>query len=329
MNWTGRPVLVTGAGGFIGSHLTERLVDEGAEVRAFVRYNSRGDTGLLSLLPPDKLAAVQVISGDLRDVEAVRGAVKGVDTVFHLGALIAIPYSYVHPREVIEVNVLGTTNVLMAGRDFAVRRMVHTSTSEVYGTAQYTPIDERHPLQGQSPYSASKIGADKIVESFVRSFELPVATLRPFNTYGPRQSARAVIPTIITQALARDEIRLGSLTPQRDLTFVADTVDGFLRMATHDAAVGQEVNIGADATIAIGELATQILRIVGRDLPIISEEQRMRPAASEVLRLWADNRKAADLIGWRPQVSLDEGLARTIEWIRGNLGRYRPGVYEV
>jgi dTDP-glucose 4,6-dehydratase len=329
MNWTGRAVLVTGAGGFIGSHLTERLVDEGAQVRAFVRYNSRGDIGLLNLLPPEKLAAVQVISGDLRDVEAVRGAVKGVDTVFHLGALIAIPYSYVHPREVIEVNVLGTTNVLMAGRDFAVRRIIHTSTSEVYGTAQYTPIDEGHPLQGQSPYSASKIGADKIVESFVRSFELPVATLRPFNTYGPRQSARAVIPTIITQALARDEIRLGSLTPQRDLTFVADTVDGFVRMATHNAAVGQEVNIGADATITIGELVNKILRIVGRDLPIVTDEQRLRPAGSEVLRLWADNRKAAELIGWRPQISLDEGLARTVDWIRQNLGRYRPGVYEV
>ncbi|HNS03406.1 MAG TPA: GDP-mannose 4,6-dehydratase [Anaerolineae bacterium] len=329
MDWTNRTVLVTGAGGFIGSHLTERLIDEGAQVRAFVRYISRADVGMLSLLPPEKLAAVQVISGDLRDVEAVRGAVKGVDTVFHLGALIAIPYSYVHPREVIEVNVLGTTNVLMAGRDFGVRRIVHTSTSEVYGTAQYVPIDEQHPLQGQSPYSASKIGADKIVESFVRSFELPVATLRPFNTYGPRQSARAVIPTIITQALAREEIRLGSLTPQRDLTFVADTVDGFMRMATHDAAIGQEVNIGADATISIGELAQKILRIVGRDLPIVSEEQRMRPAGSEVLRLWADNRKAAGLIGWRPRVTLDEGLARTVEWLAGNLSRYRPGVYEV
>ena len=329
MDWTNRTVLVTGAGGFIGSHLTERLIDEGAQVRAFIRYTSRGDLGMLNLLPADKLAAVQVIGGDLRDVEAVRGAVKGVDTIFHLGALIAIPYSYVHPREVIEVNVLGTTNVLMAARDFAVRRMVHPSTSEVYGTAQYVPIDEQHPLQGQSPYSASKIGADKIVESFVRSFELPVATLRPFNTYGPRQSARAVIPTIITQALARDEIRLGSLTPQSDLTFVADTADGFMRMATHDAAVGQEVNIGADATISIGELVQKILRIVGRELPIVSEEQRMRPAGSEVLRLWADNRKAGALIGWRPRVSLDEGLARTVDWIRGNLSRYRPGVYEV
>ena len=266
-----------------------------------------------------------MISGDLRDVEAVRGAVKGVDTVFHLGALIAIPYSYVHPREVIEVNVLGTTNVLMAGREYGVRRIVHTSTSEVYGTAQYMPIDEDHPLQGQSPYSASKIGADKIVESFVRSFELPVATLRPFNTYGPRQSARAVIPTIITQALAKDEIRLGSLTPQRDLTFVADTVDGFVRMATHDAAVGQEVNIGADATISIGELANKILRIVGRELPIVTDEQRLRPAGSEVLRLWADNRKAAELIGWRPQVSLDEGLARTVEWIRAQPGPLPAG----
>ena len=329
MNWSGRPVLVTGAGGFIGSHLTERLIDEGAQVRAFVRYTSRADLGLLSLLPADKLAALEVISGDLRDVEAVRGAARGVDTIFHLGALIAIPYSYVHPREVIEVNVLGTTNVLMAARDFAVRRVVHTSTSEVYGTARYTPIDEAHPLQGQSPYSASKIGADKIVESFVRSFELPVATLRPFNTYGPRQSARAVIPTIITQALTLDEVRLGSLTPQRDLTFVTDTADGFVRMATHDAAVGQEVNIGADATISIGELAQKIMALVGRELPIVSEEQRMRPAGSEVLRLWADNRKAGQLIGWRPTVSLDEGLRRTIEWIRGNLGRYRPGVYEV
>ncbi len=329
MNWSGKPVLVTGAGGFIGSHLTERLIDEGAQVRAFIRYTSRADLGLLSLLPKDKLAALEVISGDLRDVEAVRAAVKGTDTIFHLGALITIPYSYIHPREVIEVNVLGPTNVLMAARDYAVRRMVHTSTSEVYGTARYTPIDEAHPLQGQSPYSASKIGADKIVESFVRSFELPVATLRPFNTYGPRQSARAVIPTIITQALMLDEVRLGALTPQRDLSYVTDTVDGFMRMATHDAAIGQEVNIGADATISIGELAQKILGIIGRDLPIVSDEQRMRPAGSEVLRLWADNRKASQLIGWRPQVSLDAGLARTIEWIRGNLSRYRPGMYEV
>jgi dTDP-glucose 4,6-dehydratase len=262
-------------------------------------------------------------------VEAVRAAVKGVDTVFHLGALIAIPYSYRHPREVVEVNVMGTLNVLMAGRDHHVRRIVHTSTSEVYGTGQYVPIDEKHPLQGQSPYSASKIGADKIVESFVRSFGLPVATLRPFNTYGPRQSARAVIPTIITQALTCDEIRLGSLEPERDFTFVTDTAEGFLRLAEADAAIGHEVNIGADSTLSIGELADKILALLGRTLPIVAEDVRKRPERSEVMRLWADNRKARELIGWTPSVSLDEGLTRTIEWIRSNLGRFRPGVYEV
>jgi nucleoside-diphosphate-sugar epimerase len=296
------------------------LVDEGAQVRAFVRYNSRGDKGLLSLLPADKLAAVQVISGDLRDVEAVRGAVKGVDTVFHLGALIAIPYSYVHPREVIEVNVLGTTNVLMAGREYGVRRIVHTSTSEVYGTARSVPIDENHPLQGQSPYSASKIGADKIVESFVRSFKLPVATLRPFNTYGPRQSARAVIPTIITQALAKDEIRLGSLDPQRDLTFVADTVDGFVGMASHDAAVGQESQHRRRRHHLHRRVGAQDPGHHRPRLPIVSDEQRLRPAGSEVQRLWADNRKAAALIGWRPQVSLDEGLSP-----HGGVDQRQPG----
>ena len=224
---------------------------------------------------------------------------------------------------------MGTLNVLMAGRDHNVRRIVHTSTSEVYGTGQYVPIDEKHPLQGQSPYSASKIGADKIVESFARSFGLPVATLRPFNTYGPRQSARAVIPTIITQALTCDEIRLGSLEPKRDFTYVADTADGFVRLATVDAAIGQEVNIGADSTISIGELVEKILAIVGRELPIVTEDVRKRPERSEVFRLWASNRKARELIGWTPTVSLDEGLSRTIEWIRHNLDRYRPGVYEV
>ena len=285
--------------------------------------------GLLAALPGEVFRQIEIVSGDLRDVEAVRAAVKGVDTVFHLGALIAIPYSYRHPREVVEVNVMGTLNVLMAGRDHSVRRIVHTSTSEVYGTGQYVPIDEKHPLQGQSPYSASKIGADKIVESFVRSFGLPVATLRPFNTYGPRQSARAVIPTIITQALTCDEIRLGSLEPKRDFTYVTDTAEGFVRMATVDAAIGQEVNIGADSTISIGELTNKIMALVGRELPVVAEDVRKRPERSEVMRLWADNRKARELIGWTPGVSLDEGLTRTIEWIRGNLGRFRPGVYEV
>ncbi|HSJ53226.1 MAG TPA: SDR family NAD(P)-dependent oxidoreductase, partial [Anaerolineae bacterium] len=269
MNWANRSVLVTGAGGFIGSHLTERLAREGARVRAFVRYNSRSDAGLLSLLAAPLLADVEIVAGDLRDGEAVRAAMQGIDVVFHLGALIAIPYSYLHPREVVETNVLGTLNVLLAARDLGTARVVHTSTSEVYGTARYTPIDEEHPLQGQSPYSASKIGADKLAESFYRSFGLPVATLRPFNTYGPRQSARAVIPTIITQAIVADSIRLGALEPRRDFTYVLDTVDAFLRMGHHDAAVGQEVNAGADASISVGELAALILSLMGRDLPIV------------------------------------------------------------
>jgi NAD dependent epimerase/dehydratase len=329
MEWTGRTVLVTGAGGFIGSHLTERLVAEGAQVRAFVRYNSRGDIGLLCLLPRGSISQLQIIAGDLRDPEAVRKAVRKVDTVFHLGALIAIPYSYRHPREVIETNVLGTLNVLMAAQECGVHRLVHTSTSEVYGTAQYVPIDEIHPLQGQSPYSASKIGADKIVESFYRSFKLPVATLRPFNTYGPRQSARAVIPTIVTQVLTRNELRLGSLEPMRDLTFVEDTVEGFLRIGSVDTAIGQEINIGNGASISIGDLAHKIMYLLERELPIVVEQQRLRPINSEVLRLEADNRKASALLGWQPRISLEEGLTRTIAWIRENLGRYRPGMYEV
>lgn len=329
MKWEGKSVLVTGAGGFIGSHLTERLVQEGAKVRAFVRYNSRGDEGLLKLLPPDLYKQIEIISGDLRDSEAVRNAVKRMEVVFHLGALIAIPYSYRHPREVVETNILGTLNVLMAARDLGVQRIVHTSSSEVYGTAQYAPIDEKHPLQGQSPYSASKIGADKIAESFYRSFGVPVGILRPFNTYGPRQSARAVIPTIITQALVCDKIRLGALAPMRDFTFVQDTVEGFLRMGYYEAAVGQEINIGAGACISIGELAQKIMAQIGRELPIICEEQRLRPSQSEVMRLHANAQKAFQLLEWQPRVSLDEGLRQTIEWISARLDLYRAGVYEV
>lgn len=329
MSFQGKVVLVTGAGGFIGSHLTERLVHEGAQVRAFVRYNSRGDLGLLSLLPPLVFSQLTVIAGDLRDGEAVREAVRGVDTVLHLGALIAIPYSYRHPRAVVETNVLGTLNVLIGARDYAVRRVVHTSTSEVYGTAQVVPIDESHPLQGQSPYSASKIGADKLAESFYRSFGLPVATVRPFNTYGPRQSARAVIPTIITQVLTCNQVHLGALTPMRDLTFVDDTVEGFLRAAEADAAVGLETNLGTGASISMGDLALRIMHLMGRELPVVTDEARLRPVDSEVMRLQASNLRARDLLGWEPRVSLDEGLGRTIAWIRENLGRYRPGVYEV
>ena len=329
MDWQGKLVLVTGAGGFIGSHLVERLARDGATVRAFVRYNSRHDPGLLSLLPRELLDGIDIVAGDLRDADAVREAMRRAAVVFHLGALIAIPYSYLHPREVVETNVMGTLNVLMAARELGTARIVHTSTSEVYGTARTVPIDESHPLQGQSPYSASKIGADKIAESFYRSFGVPVATLRPFNTYGPRQSARAVIPTIITQALTRDEIHLGALTPKRDLTYVTDTVEGFLQMGSHDGAVGQEVNIGADDSISIGDLAQKIVALIGRDVPIVTDDQRLRPAQSEVLHLHAGRDKARRLLGWQPQVSLDEGLQRTIDWIHEHLGLYRPGVYEV
>lgn len=329
MNWQGKKVLVTGAGGFIASHLVERLVNEGADVRAFVRYNSRNDVGMLKLISADALANIEIRQGDLRDNEAVRNAVKGVDTVFHLGALIAIPYSYVNPREVIDVNIMGTLNVLMAARDFGTRRVVHTSTSEVYGTAQYVPIDEKHPLQGQSPYSASKIGADRIAESFYRSFETPVVTLRPFNTYGPRQSARAVIPTIITQALTRAEVKLGSLDPSRDFTFVQDTAEGFLKVAEAEHVLGEEVNLGNDNTIRIGDLAHKIFEIIGKTPNISLDPQRVRPNKSEVMKLWASNQKAKELIGWEPRVSLDAGLRLTVEWISKHLDLYRPDEYTV
>lgn len=329
MNWSGKQVLVTGAGGFIASHLVERLVGEGAQVRTFVRYNSRNDVGMLRLISPDVFSQLEVVRGDLRDVEAVRGAVRGVDTVFHLGALIAIPYSYLNPREVIDVNIMGTTNVLMAARDFGVRRVVHTSTSEVYGTAQYVPIDEKHPLQGQSPYSASKIGADKIAESFYRSFEVPVVTLRPFNTYGPRQSTRAVIPTIITQALTRDEVKLGSLDPSRDFTFVKDTANGFMCAAGAANVLGQEINLGNDNTIRIGDLVEKIFNIIGKTPKVVTDSQRIRPVKSEVMKLWASNQKAREMIGWGPRISLDEGLRLTIEWISAHLDLYRPDQYSV
>ncbi len=322
-------VALTGAGGFIGSHLAQRLVREGHHVTALVRYTSRGDWGLLDELTPDVLQHVSVVAGDLRDAEAVREVVRGADLVFHLAALIAIPYSYVHPREVVETNVMGTYNVLSAAREFQVRRMVHTSTSEVYGTARIAPIPETHPLQGQSPYSASKIGADKIAESFFLAFGTPVATIRPFNTYGPRQSARAVIPTIITQALKEAPIHLGSLHPTLDLTFVEDTVSGFLDVAGCDACLGQVTNVGSGSEISIGDLARTILRVMGReDLPIVSEEARTRPAASEVERLLCDNSLARERTGWRPQVSLEEGLRRTVDWIRAHQDRYREG-YQV
>jgi len=329
MNWNGKKVLVTGAGGFIASHLVEHLVCEGAQVRGFVRYNSRNDLGMLKWLAPEILSQVEIMQGDLRDNEAVRNAVRGVDTVFHLGALIAIPYSYVNPREVIDVNIMGTLNVLMAARDFGTRRVVHTSTSEVYGTAQYVPIDEKHPLQGQSPYSASKIGADRIAESFYRSFETPVVTLRPFNTFGPGQSMRAVIPTIIVQALTRDEVKLGSLEPSRDFTFAKDTANGFVKVAEAEGVLGEEINLGNDNTIRIGDLAEKIFKIIGKTPKIVADPQRVRPGKSEVMKLWASNEKAKRMIGWEPRISLDEGLRVTIEWISAHIDLYRPDQYTV
>jgi NAD dependent epimerase/dehydratase len=327
--WAGRRVLITGAGGFIGSHLAEQLAREGAQVRAFVHYNARNDWGLLQALPPDLAAAVEVVPGDLKDPEAVRSAAEHIEVIFHLGALIAIPYSYKHPVDVVQANVLGTLHVLNAARAAGVARLVHTSTSEVYGTARYAPIDEDHPLQGQSPYAASKIGADKLVESYVRSFDLPAVTVRPFNTYGPGQSARAVIPAIITQALSGDVVRLGALTPTRDLTYVADTVDGFLRAGSVAGVTGETINLGSGTEIAIGTLAERIIALVGKPVRLETDAGRLRPARSEVMRLISDNRKAAALLGWRPTTSLDEGLARTIEWLRGELHRYKPGIYNV
>ncbi|MBI5032967.1 MAG: GDP-mannose 4,6-dehydratase [Chloroflexi bacterium] len=323
------PVLVTGAGGFIASHLVERLVSEGARVRAFVRYTARSDIGYLRLAPPDVLSKIDFVFGDLRDENAVADAMRGIDIVFHLGALIAIPYSYLHPREVVETNVIGTLNVLMAARAHKTSRVIHTSTSEVYGTALRVPIDEEHPLQGQSPYSASKIGADKLVESFVRSFEVPAVTIRPFNTYGPRQSARAVIPTIISQALTRDEIYLGDLTPTRDFTYVADTADGFVRAALADSVIGETINLGNDREISVGELAQLIIQLVGRPVELKTDPARVRPSASEVRRLHADNRKAKAKLGWSPRTSFDEGLAKTIDWIRAHPEFFAPERYTV
>jgi len=322
-------ILVTGAGGFIGSHLVEKLIENGSKVRAFVRYNSRNDPGLLKLVPEEVLAQVEIIPGDLRDLPAVQAAMSGVDLVYHLGALIAIPYSYLHPMEVVETNVMGTLNVLQAARQNGVTRLIHTSTSEVYGTAQQVPIGESHPLQGQSPYSASKIGADKLAESFYRSFELPVVTLRPFNTYGPRQSARAVIPTIVTQALSQRVIRLGNLDARRDLTFISDTVDGFLRAAQAPDVEGKTINLGTGREVSIGDLAGKIIELVDLPVKVEIDPERLRPEKSEVQRLLADNQLAFQHLGWKPRVELTDGLKKTIVWIKDHMDHYQPGRYQV
>jgi len=325
----GMRVGVTGAGGFVASHLIERLVHEGAKVRAFVRYNSRGDIGNLVHVPAVVRSQIELTAGSLLDVGAVHRFANDLDVIFHLGAVIAIPYSYIHPREVIETNVIGTLNVLEASRAHNVQSVVHTSTSEVYGTAVFAPIDEGHPLHAQSPYSASKIGADKIAESYYAAFGLPVRVIRPFNTYGPRQSARAVIPTIISQALAGNRVVLGNFAPTRDFTFVTDTVDGFIRIWDCDDAIGKVVNIGSGSEISIGDLVLKVGEILGRALDLVRDESRLRPEKSEVNRLVADSGVARSILGWSPSVSFEEGLMATTDWIKHNLSRFKIGEYEV
>lgn len=328
--WSGRRVLVTGAGGFIGSHLTERLVAEGAQVRAFLRYNSAGRQGFLDDLPAEVRAGIEVVASTVEDPFAVRKAVVGCDTVLHLAALIGIPYSYVAPQHYVATNIGGTVNILEASLREGVRRVVHTSTSETYGTAQYAPIDERHPLVGQSPYSATKIAADQMALAYHRSFDLPVAILRPFNTFGPRQSARAVVPTLMVQLLSgRPVIKVGSLDPQRDLNFVSDTVEGFLRIAQCDAALGRVVNVGSGQTHSIGDILERVFGIAGRRAEILCQADRVRPAASEVQLLLADTQLAAQLFDYAPTVSFDEGLRRTWDWLAAHLDRYRADVYSI
>lgn len=327
MNWRGRKVLVTGAGGFIGSHLAEELARQGATTRAMVRYSSTGSRGWLD--SSAMKTEIEIVPGDIADRDLATNAMKGVEIVFHLAALIAIPYSYSAPESYVRTNVMGTLNVLQAARGVGVRRIVQTSTSEVYGTARYVPIDEDHPLQGQSPYSASKIGADKLAESFHSAYGVPVTILRPFNTFGPRQSARAVIPTIIAQCLDGDRVRLGALTPTRDLTYVGDTVAGFLAAAAAEGLDGETVNLGTGQEIAIGNLAKLIGRLMGKTVTIESETQRLRPAASEVERLCSNNAKAAKLLGWKPEIGLEEGLRRTIAWMKDNRYLLRTDGYVV
>lgn|SRR5581483_1364295 len=327
MDWKHQTVLVTGAGGFIGSHLTERLVSLGAKTRAFVRYNSVGSWGWLDQCPIKQ--DVEIYAGDIRDADSVRRAVAGADVVFHLAALIAIPYSYDSPISYLRTNAEGTLNVLQSVRESGASMMVHTSTSEVYGSARYVPMDESHPLQAQSPYAASKTAADKLVESFHCSFGLPVTTLRPFNTYGPRQSARAVIPAIIIQALVGSRIQLGNLFPTRDFNYVADTVEAFVLAATSPNALGETINVGTGTETSIEQIATNVMNIIGRQLPVVADEQRLRPADSEVDRLCANSQKARELLGWEPVESQRQGLARTVEWIRENLQMYKIDRYAI
>ena len=328
-DWSGKSVLVTGAAGFIGSHLVEFLAHQGASVRAFVRYNSRNDYGWLETVEAGVADSVEIFRGDLVNPEAVSRAVEGCETVFHLGALIPIPYSYVHPREFVSVNTTGTLNVLEAVRRHGARRLVHTSTSEVYGTAQHVPIAETHPLSAQSPYAATKIAADQLALSYHRSFDSPVVIARPFNTFGPRQSARAVIPTVVSQALLSERIEIGSVEPTRDFVFVEDTVRGMAVCAATPGVEGEVFNLGTGIEISVREVVERTFRLLGRELPVDSSEQRRRPLLSEVERLLADPGKARAALRWEPQISFDEGLARTIEWMRGSLAAFKPSQYNV
>ena len=323
-------VLVTGADGFIGSHLVEGLVKKGYQVKAFVYYNSFNTWGWLDTIAKDIMANVEIFQGDIRDPNGVEEAMKDVEVVFHLAALIAIPFSYHSPDTYVDTNIKGTLNVLQAARKLGTKRVLVTSTSEVYGTAQYVPIDEKHPFQGQSPYSATKIGADRLAESFYRSFQLPVTIVRPFNTYGPRQSARAVIPTIITQLLAgKEEIKLGALTPTRDFNYVKDTVNGFISIYESDKTIGEEINIATQKEISIGELAQELIRQINPAARIICDEQRLRPEKSEVNRLLGCNEKMLRLTDWKPQYSFEEGLAETIEFLKNNLDKYKVDLYNL
>lgn len=325
-----KKVLVTGADGFIGSHLAESLVEKGYGVKAFVYYNSFGKWGWLDSLPKEIQDGIEIFAGDIRDPNGVRTAMKGVTQVFHLAALIAIPFSYHSPDSYVDTNIKGTLNVLQAARDLETEKVMITSTSEVYGTAQYVPIDEQHPFQGQSPYSATKIGADRLAESFYRSFQLPVAIVRPFNTYGPRQSARAVIPTIISQLLAgKEEIRLGALTPSRDFNYVKDTAAGFIAIAESNRTVGQEINIASQREITIGDLAEIIISQINPNARIISDKQRLRPDKSEVNRLLGSNAKIKEMTDWNPQYTFEQGIASTIDWMRHNMEHYKAEIYNV
>jgi dTDP-glucose 4,6-dehydratase len=326
---SGSPVLVTGAGGFIGGHLVDRLVRDGAKVKALVRYNSRNERGTLDWFDPATMREVEVVLGELRDFESVENAMAGTEVVLHLGAQIAIPYSYVNPRDFFETNVLGTFNVAQAALRAGVKRLVHTSTSEVYGTARQVPITEDHPIEPQSPYAASKVGADKLIDSYHRAFELPATVLRPFNTYGVHQSARAVIPTIISQALEGDTLKLGSLDPRRDLTYVTDTVDGFVRAAASPATIGRTVQLGTEEDVSVRDIVETVGELLGKELTVQTDPARVRPEASEVMRLISSPALAGELMGWKPQVSLREGLERTIEWVERSRTRFRTEHYVI